>query len=118
MEDYVKRQIDMIGQMLLALAKKLGLIDGDVANYTMQSVQGEIKQSGFNMDIERALSMEHPISYLVESLQLSNEAIETFTEIVMNSDADDEVKQRLLNDAIGYLDSKGHFSFSLHSYLS
>lgn len=69
MEDYVKKQIDMIGQMLLALAKKLGLIDGNVADYTMQSVQ-------------------------------------------------DEFKQRLLNDAIDYLDSKGHFSLPLHSYLS
>lgn len=118
MEDYVKRQIDLIGQMLLALAKKLGLVDGDVANYTIQSVQDEIRENGFNMDIERALSEEHPIAYLVSSLQLSNEAIETFTEIVMNSDADYEVKQRLLRDAVNYLDSKGYFSFSLHSYLS
>jgi len=118
MEDYVKRQIDMIGQMLLALAKKLGLVDGNVANYTMQSVQDEIKESGFNMEIERALSEEHPVAYLVESLQLSNEAIETFAEIVMNSDADGQVKQRLLNDAIDYLDNKGYFSFFLHSYPS
>jgi len=117
MEDYVKRQIDLIGQMLLALAKKLGLVDGDVTNYTMQCVQDEIKESGFNLDIDCALSEEHPIAFLVESFQLSNEAIETFTEIVMHSDADDDVKQRLLNDAIDYLDSEGHFSFSLHSYL-
>lgn len=117
MEDYVKRQIDLIGQILLALAKKLGLIDGNVSDYTMQSVQDEIKESGFNMDIDCALSKERPIAYLVESFQLSNEAIETFTEIVMNSDADDEVKQRLLGDAINYLDNNGYFSFSLHSYL-
>jgi len=108
----------MIGQMLMALAKKLGLIDGDAADYTLQSVQDEFKESGFNIDIDRALSEERPIAYLVESFQLSNESIEMFTEIVMHSDADDEVKQRLLNDAINYLDSKGHFSFSLHSYLS
>jgi len=65
MEDYVKRQIDLIGQMLLALAKKLGLIDGDAANYSMQSVQDEIKASGFNLDIDCALSEEHPIAFLV-----------------------------------------------------
>lgn len=118
MEDYVKRQIDMIGQMLLALAKKLGFIDGNAVSYSMQSVQDEIVEKGFNMDIDRALAEEHPVAYLVESLQLSNEAIETFTEIVMNSDADNKIKQRLLNDAVNYLDSKGYFSFSLHSYLS
>lgn len=118
MEDYIKRQIDMIGQILLMLARKLGVGDGNVADVPVETVQDEILRNGFDFDVNMILSEEHPVAYMVGELQFSNEALETFTQIVMSSDAPDEQKDRLLGDVVDYLDNSGYFSFLLHSYLN
>lgn len=116
MEDFIKRNIDMIGQMLLALAEKLGLTTGLVPDYTLQSVQDEINMSDVDMNIDEILSQEYPVAYMVEKLEISNEALETFVQIIMHSDAAQEKKQTVLRDAIAYMDSTGYYSFTLHSY--
>lgn len=35
MEDYIIREIDRIGEMLLKIARKLGLLDGSTQDYTL-----------------------------------------------------------------------------------
>ena len=55
------------------------------------------------------------MTYMVETLQFSDEAVETFTNIILHSDASDEAKRNILEKSVSYLDSKGYFSFSLHS---
>jgi hypothetical protein len=53
---------------------------------------------------------------LVENEHLSDKALESFVDILFNSDLDEERKRALLSDALAYLDGKGYYSFTLHSY--
>lgn len=64
MEDYIKKQIDMIGQMLMALAQKFGMYKGELPNFTIQSVQDEVAKNGLDIDIDQILSADNPVSYL------------------------------------------------------
>lgn len=39
MEDYLIREIDRLGEMLLLIARKLGLLDGDTPDYSLTDVK-------------------------------------------------------------------------------
>ena len=54
----------------------------------------------------------------MEKVELSNPGIEFFIDILFHSDLDDAVKEALLKDALAYLDSRGYYSFRLHSLVS
>ena len=118
MEDYILREIDRLGEMLLLIARKLGLLDGDTPDYSLADVKDEFGKAGCPIDLEMLLQQENPVRYLVEKEKLSDHGLETFIDILFHSDLGEDRKTALLNDALAYLDGKGYFSFRLHSLSS
>lgn len=118
MADYIQKQIDMIGQLVVALAIKIGLDFGGGGNkdLTLQEVKEAAKECDFNYDIDEILSQYNPVVYMTETLEFSDDALETFVEIILNTDVPEGQKKQLLTDALNYLDGKGNFSFRLHSH--
>ena len=117
MEDYVLREIDRFGEMLLLIARKLGLLDSATPDYSLSDVKYEFGKAGCLIDLDALLQQEHPVWYLVEKERLSDHGLETMIDIIFHSDLDEDRKQDLLSDALAYLDGKGYFSFRLHSFL-
>lgn len=115
MEDYILREIDRLGEMVLMIARKLGLLDGDTPDYSLADVKDEFDKASLPFDLDAVLHQENPVWYLVENEKLSDHGLETFIDILFHSDLDEDKKAALLNDALAYLDSKGYFSFRLHS---
>ena len=118
MEDYIIREIDRLGEMLLLIARKLGLLDGDTPAYSLTDVKDEFGNAGCPIDLDALLQQENPVWYLVEEEKLSDHGLETMIDIIFHSDLDDTRKNALLQDALAYLDGKGYFSFSLHSLIT
>ena len=118
MEDFILREIDRLGEMLLLIARKLGLLDGDKPNYSLTDVKDELGMAGCPIDLEMLLQQENPVRYLVEKEKLSDHGLETMIDIIFHSDLDEDRKQALLSDALAYLDGKGYFSFRLHALSS
>ena len=118
MEDYIIREIDRLGEMLLLIARKLGLLDGDTPDYSLADVKDEFGKAGCPIDLDMLMQQESPVWYLVEVEKLSEHGLETIIDIIFHSDLDEARKQALLNDALAYLDGKGYFSFRLHSLCS
>ena len=55
MEDYILREIDRLGEMLLMIARRLGLLDGDSPDYSMTDVKDEFDKAGCPIDLEALL---------------------------------------------------------------
>lgn len=117
MEDFIIREIDRLGEMLLLIARKLGLLDGDTQDYSLTDVKDEFGKAGCPIDLESLLQQENPVWYLVEEEKLSDHGLESFIDILFHSDLDEARKTALLEDALAYLDGKGYFSFRLHSLI-
>ena len=117
MEDFIIREIDRLGEMLLLIARKLGLLDGDTPDYSLTDVKDEFGKAGCPIDLDQLLQQENPVWYLVEKEKLSDHGLETIIDIIFHSDLDENKKQALLSDALAYLDGKGYFSFRLHSLI-
>ena len=115
MEDFILREIDRLGEMLLMIARRLGLLDGDTPDYSLADVKDEFEKAGSPIDLDSVLQQENPVWYLVGNVMLSDHGLETFIDILFHSDLDEDRKTALLNDALAYLDDKGYFSFRLHS---
>lgn len=115
MEDYILREIDRIGEMLMLIARKLGLLDGDTPDYSLTDVKEEFDKSTCPVNLDALLEHENPIRYLVESEKISDHGLEILIDIIFHSDMEENRKAALLNDALAYLDGKGYFSFRLHS---
>ena len=115
MEDFILREIDRLGEMLLMIARRLGLLGSDTPDYTLSDVQDEFDKSSLPLDLDSLLQQENPVWYLVETGKISDHGLETFIDILFHSDIDEAKKAALLNDALAYLDGKGYFSFRLHS---
>ena len=118
MEDYIIREIDRLGEMLLQIARKLGLLDGDTPDYSLTDVKDEFGKAGCPIDLDMLLQQDNPVWYLVEEEKLSDHGLETMIDIIFHSDLDDTRKNALLQDALAYLDGKGYFSFCLHSLIT
>lgn len=118
MEDYIIREIDRIGEMLMLVAKRLGLFLDDVPDYSLVDVKEEFLKNGCPIDIDVLLQQEATVWYLIEQEKLSDQGLETMIDIIFHSDLDDAKKEALLNDAIAYLNGKGYFSFKLQSLKS
>ena len=116
MEDYIIREIDRIGELLLQIARRLGLLDGDSPDYSLAEVKDEFGKAGCPIDMDKLLQQENPVRYLVEVEGLSDQGLEAMIDILFHSDLDEDRKQALLADALAYLDAKGYFSFKLHSF--
>ena len=117
MEDFILREIDRLGEMLLLIARKLGLLDGDTPDYSLTDVKDEFGKAGCPIDLDAIMQQENPVWYLVEKEKLSDHGLETMIDIIFHSDLDEEMKQALLSDALAFLDGKGYFSFRLHSFI-
>ena len=118
MEDYLIIEIDRIGEMLLLIARRLGLLDGDTPDYSLTDVKEEFGKAGCPIDLDNLLQLETPVLYLVEEVKLSDHGLETMMDILFHSDLDENRKQALLEEALAYLDGKGYFSFRLQSLRS
>ena len=115
MEDFILREIDRLGEMLLMIARRLGLLDGDTPDYSLTDVKEEFDKESLPIDLDTLLQQDNPVWYLVEEEKLSDHGLESFIDILFHSDLDEDKKVALLNDALAYLDGKGYFSFRLHS---
>lgn len=116
MEDFILKEIDRIGQMLIGIARKLGLLRDETPNYSLTDVREEFTQANLPIDLDSVLQQDNPIAYLVENAGLSDQALEMFVDILFHSsDLSEPRKQSLLSDTLTYLDNKGYFSFRLHS---
>ena len=115
MQDFILREIDRIGEMLMKIARKMGLFLDDVPDYSISDVKEEFDKADCPIDLDDLLHQEYPVHYLVEEKGLSDQALELIADIVFHSDLDESRKISLLNDALSYLDGKGYYSFKLHS---
>ena len=118
MEDFILREIDRLGEMLLMIARKLGLLDGDTPDYSLTDVKDEFDKAACPIDLDALLEQENPVWYLVETEKITDHGLETFIDILFHSDLGEDLKVALLDDALAYLDGKGYFSFRLHSLIS
>ena len=118
MEDFILREIDRLGEMLLLIARKLGLLDGGTPDYSLADVKDEFDNAACPIDLDALLAQENPVWYLVETEKISDHGLETFIDILFHSDLEEDRKAALLDDALAYLDGKGYFSFRLHSLIS
>ena len=115
MEDFILREIDRIGELLLQIAIRLGLFkDGD-PQCTLADVKAEFGKEEIDYNLDEILSQENPIAYLVEQKGISDKCLELLTDILVHSDIDDARKNSILDDALRYLDHRGYYSFRLHS---
>ena len=117
MEDSIIREIDRLGEMLMLIARKLGLLDSDTPDYSLTDVKEQFDKAGCPVDLDLILQQENPVWYLVENEKLSDHGLETMIDIIFHSDLDEASKNALLQDAIVYLDGKGYFSVKLHSLI-
>ena len=115
MEDYILREIDRIGELLMQIARRLGLLDGDMPDYSLTDVKEEFEKTECPIDLDEFLRQENPVRYLLEEKKISDQGLETMIDIIFHSDLDEALKTALLQDAIVYLDGKGYYSFKLHS---
>lgn len=115
MEDFIIREIDRMGEMLMKIARRLGLIGDNVPDYSLATVKEEFDKASIHLDLDSIQQHENPVRYLVENENLSVQGLETFIEIVFHSDLDEDRKTALLEDALTFLDGKGYYSFKLHS---
>ena len=118
MEDFIKREIDKFGEMLIKLAQKMGLFQEKAPQYPLSDLSAEIKKAERSFDLEELLAREYPVFYLVEHEKISDQGLEVLTELVFHSDLDESKKKAFLEDALSYLDNKGNYSFRLHSLWS
>ena len=115
MEDFILREIDRIGELLMQVARRLGLLKGEAPVYTIADVKEEFATAGVQIDLDAILKQENPVWYLIHEAKLSDRGLETFIDIVYHGDVDDSVKEALLDDALVYLEGKGNFSIKLYS---
>lgn len=115
MEDFILREIDRLGQMLMLIARKLGLLNIKTPDYTLADVKDQFEKASLPFGLDKVLQQENPVWYLVEDQKISDHGLETFIDILFHSDMEEDRKVALLKDAIAYLDGKGNFSFKLHS---
>ena len=85
MEDFILREIDRLGEMLLMIARKLGLLDGDTPDYSLTDVKDEFDKAACPIDLDALLEQENPVWYLVETKKISDHGLETFIDIIFRS---------------------------------
>ena len=55
MEDYILREIDRIGEMLMKLARKMGLFLDEVPDYSITDVQKELDRADGSLSVTTAI---------------------------------------------------------------
>lgn len=118
MEDFILKEIDRIGQLLMGIARKLGLLGDVTPDYSLTDVKDAFENANLPVDLDIVLQQENPVLYLVEAEKLSDQGLESFIDILFHSDLEEARKEALLQEALVYLDGKGYFSFRLHSLVA
>ena len=118
MEDYLTREIDRFGELLLAIAHKMGLFLDEIPQYPLSDLDAEFDRTKLPLNLDTILAQEYPVLYLVDHEDISDHGLEAFVELLFHSDLEESRKQEILQDAINYLDNKGYYSFRLHGLLS
>jgi len=115
MEDYLIREIDRIGEMMVEIARRLGILSNTASRINQVKLKDSFADMKLELNLDEIIKMEFPIQYLVEEQNFTDNAIEGFTNLIAHSDFDQNAVRNLLNDAITYLDGRGYYSFLLHS---
>lgn len=115
MADILLREIDKIGELLLAAAYRLGLFKENPEGFSMKEVQNEFDRCGLDLKIDTVLESDTPLVILVEQMHLSEQSLETLCQLLYESDKDSVKVKKLISDVIGYLTTKQYFSFTLAS---
>ena len=95
MEDFILREIDRLGGMLLIIARRLGLLDGDTPDYSLADVKDEFGKATCPIDPDALLEKENPVGYLVETEKISDQNLEMFIDILFHSDLGEDRKAAL-----------------------
>ena len=71
MEDFILREIDRLGEMLLIIARKLGLQEDVMPDYSLLDVKDEFDKAVCPINLDALLEQENPVWYLVETDKIS-----------------------------------------------
>ena len=77
MEDFILREIDRLGEMLLIIARKLGLQEDVMPDYSLLDVKDEFDKAVCPINLDALLEQENPVWYLVETEKISDHGLET-----------------------------------------
>ena len=109
MEDFILREIDRLGEMLLMIARRIGLLDDSTPDYTLTDLKEEFDKSDLPFDLDAVLAQDNPVWYLVEQEHLTDHALETLIFMLFRSDLDESVKVALLEQTVRFPHSDGDF---------
>ena len=76
MEDFILREIDRLGEMLLIIARKLGLQEDVMPDYSLLDVKDEFDKAVCPINLDALLEQENPVWYLVETEKISDHGLE------------------------------------------
>ena len=65
MEDYLIREIDKIGELLMHVARRLGLVGEESPKYSVEDVKAEFGKAGMPLALDAVLGQPNPVRYLV-----------------------------------------------------
>lgn len=116
MADFIEKEIDKIGEMLLGLMERLGVVGQKGGQKIDHSkINAEMQHLRLNLDVEKLLDQPMAVTYLVEEIGLSDMALESFANLMYHSDCDEQKVQKFIRDVIAFLESHGYYSFLLRS---
>ena len=61
MEDFILREIDRLGEMLMLIARRLGLLDGDTPDYSLADGNGELTKAAGPLELDASRAPTYPV---------------------------------------------------------
>lgn len=117
MEDFLKKEIDKIAEVLGFIASKLVLGSLTIPSEELtQQLNAELAAS-LDIDVRQLLEMPNPVEYLVSDKGFSDNAIELLVIMICQATPDANELNLFIKDIVDYLDNKGYISFALHSMI-
>ena len=117
MEDFLKKEIVKIAEVLGLIATKLGLGSLTIPSEELtQQLNAELAAS-LDIDVRQLLEMSNPVEYLVSDKGFSDNAIELLAIMICQVTPDANELNLFIKDIVDYLDNKGYISFALHSMI-
>ena len=117
MEDFLKKEIDKVAEVLGLIASKLGLGSLTIPSEVLtQQLNAELAAS-LDIDVRQLLEMPNPVEYLVSDKGFSDNAIELLAIMICQATPQTEALNKLIKNVVDYLDNKGYISFALHSMI-
>lgn len=113
--DVILREINKIGELILAIATRLGLFKDSPEGFDIDDIQRELDKSGIALRLDELLDSDAPLVMLVDQLQMSHTSLELLCQMLYESDRDSVKVKRLISEVIDYQRRDGYFSFILAS---